>query len=126
MRRRGVLAVMVLALMVTAVPAGAVIHEITASYCSGGGVGVIDGAGFLEPPPIADPGPDNTPGTADDPITFARPVIVNGTFVDDAGAETFPFIGAGKAAKWAEGDFAFTLTAASSDHPSAENCAKLP
>jgi hypothetical protein len=49
-------------------PAHAAIHEQVAAYCSGGGHGAIDDAGFLEPPGITDPTQGN----------FAQPVLSNG------------------------------------------------
>ncbi len=49
-------------------PAGAVIHEQVAAYCSGGGHGVITATAELEPPGIADPTQSN----------FAAPVVHNG------------------------------------------------
>jgi hypothetical protein len=55
-------------LSMAALPAGAVIHEQVAAYCSGGGHGAITGTGELEPPGIVDPTEQN----------FARPVIANG------------------------------------------------
>ena len=56
------------ALCVLATPAHAAIHEQVAAYCSGGGHGAIDDAGFLEPPGITDPTEGN----------FAQPVFSNG------------------------------------------------
>jgi len=105
---------MVLALMVTALPAGAVIHEIVAAYCSGGDVGVIDPSGELLPPPIAEFGTD----------TFAKPVSVNGAV--DFGDGTFPTftIGSSPSAKWDEGTFLSALDLTDPDHES-ENCAAL-
>ena len=52
----------------TPAPAGAVIHEIVAAYCSGGGHGTITESGELEPRGIADPTKKN----------FASPVVHNG------------------------------------------------
>ena len=114
MRRRGILAVMVLALMATALPAGAVIHEIVAAYCSGGDVGVIDANGELLPPPLIPP-----PGPA-----FAQPVSVNGA-VDFADGNPANFtIGSSPSAKWDEGTPLGALDLADPDHES-ENCAAL-
>jgi hypothetical protein len=63
-------------LSVATLPAGAVIHEQVAAYCSGGGHGAITDTGELEPPGIVDPTERN----------FARPVIANG--VVDVGTLT--------------------------------------
>lgn len=38
-----------------ALPANAAIHELVAAFCSGGDVGVINAAGFLEPPGVTTP-----------------------------------------------------------------------
>src|SRR5262245_28608650 len=42
-----------------ALPANAAIHEMVAAFCSGGGVGVIDTNGFLEPPGVTTPGKES-------------------------------------------------------------------
>ena len=54
--------------VVTPLPASAVIHEQVAAYCSGGGHGVITDTGELEPPGISDMTKRN----------FGQPVIANG------------------------------------------------
>jgi hypothetical protein len=93
-------------------PAGAVIHEQVAAYCSGGGHGVITNTGELEPPGIADP---------TNPKTFGRPVIANG--VVDPSTLT---ITDRPAAKFPAGTSVFdaNVGTTSPDHPSA-NCAAL-
>jgi hypothetical protein len=73
MRRARALAVAVAAVgsgiaVMTPAPAGAVIHEIVAAYCSGGGHGTITESGELEPPGISDFNKKN----------FAAPVVHNG------------------------------------------------
>jgi hypothetical protein len=99
--------------LVAALPlatAQAVVHEIVAAYCSGGGHGAIDENGFLEPPGISDQAKKN----------FARPVIANGTVEGE-----FPniLITDKPAAKFEAGTNAvFGLSAATADHPSAEHC----
>jgi hypothetical protein len=101
--------------LVAALPlatAQAVVHEIVAAYCSGGGHGAIDENGFLEPPGLSDPAKKN----------FARPVIANGTV---EGAPPNVLITDKSAAKFAEGTNAISgLSAETADHPSAEHCAK--
>lgn len=87
----------------------AAIHEIVAAYCSGGGVGVIDQDGFLEPPPIVDFGSQ----------TFAKPVIASGAV--DVGTLT---ITSKPNAKFAEGTSVFALSSANATHPSADHCPK--
>jgi hypothetical protein len=94
-----------------ALPANASIHELVAAFCSGGGVGVIDTNGFLEPPGV------DTPGMP----SFRQPaqstgVVVNGMIAD------IP------AAKYPAGTPVGTLNATGSslsDHPSAEHCAAM-
>ena len=89
--------------------ADAVIHEIVAAYCSGGGVGAIDEDGFLEPEPLAD----------FEKQTFAKPVLASGA-VDP---ETLTVTDKPNA-KFAEGSSALALTASDATHPSAEHCPK--
>jgi hypothetical protein len=84
-------------------PAWAAIHEQVAAYCSGGGVGVIDDDGFLEPPGITDPAKKN----------FAQPVLSNG--VVEIGASG-PVVTDHPAAKYPEGSSALALP--NPDHPS--------
>lgn len=90
-------------------PAAATVHEITASYCSGGGVGNFDG-NAVNPPGLG------TFGTT----SFARPVLAWGAVAGD----TFTTTTTGRPqVKVQEGLFAPTLelTAATIDHPS-EHC----
>ena len=98
-------------LAVAAFPAGAVIHEQVAAYCSGGGHGAITAAGELEPSGIADPTKSN----------FARPVVANG--VVDVSTLT---ITDHPAAKFPAGTSVFdaTVGVTDPDHPSA-NCKAL-
>ena len=95
-----------------ALPANAAIHEMVAAFCSGGDVGVIDAAGFLEPPGVETPGKNS----------FRRPatssgVVVGGVITDKP------------AAKFPAGTRVQDLNAAGpslSDHPSAQHCANAP
>lgn len=116
MRRISVVVAALAVLAALALPAGAVIDEMVAAYCSGGGHGAIDGDGLLGPPGLID----------DTKNSFAAPVLHNGTFTDDDGDPTFPFIGTGKAAKFPAGTFFMGLDpGADSLHPSALNCKAL-
>lgn len=92
-------------------PAGAVIHEIVAAYCSGGGHGAIAATGELEPPGLVDMTKKN----------FARPVLANGAV--DIGTFT---ITDHPAAKFPAGTsvFAARVDVTEPDHPSA-HCAAL-
>ena len=83
--------------------AGPAIHEQVAAYCSGGGHGAINEAGFLEPPGITDPTKQN----------FAQPVFSNGV-VDPTGPA--PVVTDHPAAKYPAGSSPFNLPAP--DHPS--------
>lgn len=103
MRRIGVLAGMVLLLLALASPAQSAIHEQVAAYCSGGGHGAINEAGFLVPPGISDPTEKN----------FAQPVLSNGVVEITA---TGPVVTDAPAAKFPEGSSPFALPAP--DHPS--------
>lgn len=104
MRRIAVLAGMVLLLLAAlASPAQAVIHEQVAAYCSGGGHGAINEAGFLVPPGISDSTEEN----------FAQPVLSNGVVEITA---TGPVVTDAPAAKFPEGSSPFALPAP--DHPS--------
>ncbi len=89
--------------------ANAVVHEIVAAYCSGGGVGAIGEDGHLEPAGLSDMSKSS----------FARPVIASGA-VDLA---TFT-IADKPNTKFAEGSSVFALSSANATHPSAEHCAK--
>jgi hypothetical protein len=102
--------VAMLGLLVLSAPAGAVIHEQVAAYCSGGGHGAISADGFLEPPGI----------TSGD--NFAQPVLSNGV-VDPSGA--VPVITDAPAAKFPAGLVPFLITVADADHPSADHCRAL-
>jgi hypothetical protein len=95
-----------------ALPANAAIHEMVAAFCSGGGVGVIDAAGFLEPPGVTNPALESfrKPPTASG-------VVVGGVITDKP------------AAKFPAGTTVPALNAAGpslSDHPSAQHCANAP
>ncbi len=105
---RWILAVVaMLAMLALTGPAGAVIHEQVAAYCSGGGHGAIGADGFLEPPGI----------TSGD--NFAQPVLSNGV-VDPTGA--VPVITDAKPSKFPAGLVPFLITVADADHPSAAHC----
>lgn len=110
MRRAAVIAGMVL-LLLAAFPslAHAAIHEQVAAYCSGGGHGAINEAGFLEPPGITDPAKSN----------FAQPVLSNGVVEITA---TGPITTDDPASKYPAGSSPFALPAP--DHPST-NCNAL-
>ena len=89
-------------------PSGAVIHEITAAYCSVGGGGAFVGLELVPP------------GVAKDPA-FARPVLASGAVsVPDLLTTDAPQV------KVQSGLFAptFELTSETIDHPS-EHCAAL-
>jgi hypothetical protein len=108
MRRGGVKRFLMLVgivayVVMLALPAGAAIHEQVAAYCSGGGVGAIDGDGFLEPPGITDPSEKN----------FAQPVLSNGVVVIGEGG---PVVTDHPASKFPEGSSPFALPAP--EHPS--------
>lgn len=103
-----VLLVAVASLLAVAAPANGAIHEMVAAYCSGGGHGAIDEAGFLEPPGITDMTKSN----------FAQPVRSNGVVA-------FPLITDAPAAKFPEGTNVLTLDVSQADHPSAAHCAAL-
>jgi hypothetical protein len=101
------------ATMVSSVPADAAIHELVAAYCSGGGVGVINNNGFLEPPGVTGGSQGNN---------FARPALSTGVVVG-----TFPnlTIGSSPAAKYQPGTNVLTgLNSSTVNHPSAANCPK--
>lgn len=105
----GALSAVLLLPSLSARPAEAVIHEIVAAYCSGGGVGVIDENGELLPAPLVDFGSG----------TFAKPVIASGAV--DLGTLTVT----GKPnVKYQEGSSVFTLDSSNVDHPSADHCPK--
>jgi hypothetical protein len=95
-------------LMAAALPANAAIHEMVAAYCSGGGVGVIEANGFLEPPGVTNP----------DLNSFRRPPSASGVVVPGSP----PRIGSSPAAKYPEGTPVPGLTVSASDHPSAQHC----
>src|SRR5262245_5260515 len=106
MRKTRVVAVIgagLLLLVSLASPAQAAIHEQVAAYCSGGGVGAINDAGFLEPPGITDPTKSN----------FAQPVLSNGVVVITASG---PVTTDAPPSKYPAGSSPFALPAP--DHPS--------
>ena len=107
MRRTRGVAVLVgaglLLLVALASPAQAAIHEQVAAYCSGGGHGAINDAGFLEPPGITDQTKKN----------FAQPVLSNGVVVIDNGV---PVTTDAPPSKYPAGSSPFALPAP--DHPS--------
>ena len=89
-------------------PSGAVIHEITAAYCSGGGGGTFVGLELLPPGVLKDP-------------AFARPVLASGAVsVPDLETTDAPQVKvrAGLDAT------AFDLNSGTIDHPS-EHCAAI-
>ncbi|MGQ0849525.1 MAG: hypothetical protein ACT4OP_10475 [Actinomycetota bacterium] len=96
-------AILLLALVA---PAGAAIHEMVAAYCSGGGHGAINEAGFLGPPGITDFTKKN----------FAQPVLSNGVV---AIGPSGPVVTDHPASKFPAGSSPFALPAP--DHPST-NC----
>ena len=113
MRRTRAFAVLVgtvlLLLAALASPAQAAIHEQVAAYCSGGGVGAINEAGFLEPPGITDPTKQN----------FAQPVLSDGVVEITASG---PVVTDAPPSKYPAGSSPFALPAP--DHPST-NCNAL-
>ena len=102
--------VAMLAMLVLTSPAGGVIHEQVAAYCSGGGHGAISADGFLEPPGI----------TSGD--NFAQPVLSNGVVVVTGAG---PRISDHPASKFPAGLVPFLITVADADHPSADHCRAL-
>jgi hypothetical protein len=97
MRQLLILAATLPIIVAPAAPANAAIHEMVAAFCSGGGVGVIDANGFLEPP--------------------GSGVVVGGVITDKPAAK-YP---AGTPVP------VLNATGPSlSDHPSAEHCANAP
>jgi hypothetical protein len=112
MRQLLILAATLPIIVAPAAPANAAIHEMVAAFCSGGGVGVIDANGFLEPPGVTTPGKESfrKPPTASG-------VVVGGVITDKP------------AAKYPAGTPVPVLNATGpslSDHPSAEHCANAP
>lgn len=107
MRRFIVFLAMLVAILALAAPASAVIHEMVAAYCSGGGHGAIDVDGFLEPPGLLDG------------KNFAQPVMANGVVAEVGG---LPIVQDHPAAKYPAGSIAFALP--DPVHPST-NCAAL-
>jgi hypothetical protein len=106
--RLALLALLAAGALAGTAPANGAIHEMVAAYCSGGGHGAIDAAGFLEPPGITDMSKHN----------FAQPVESNGVV-------EFPLVTDAPAAKFPEGTHVFTLDVSLADHPSAEHCKAL-
>ena len=111
MRRIVVMLAMLMLLLVTAAPASAVIHEMVAAYCSGGGHGAIDADGFLEPPGLLDG------------KNFAQPVLSNGVVVIDP-VTGLPTVTDRAPAKYPAGSIAFALPAPV--HPSTHCQAMRP
>ena len=109
MRRAILIVAMMLIVLAVAAPASAAIHEIVGAYCSGGGHGVVDGEGFLEPPGVTDFTKQN----------FAQPVLSNGVVVIGG---TGPVTTDHPASKYPAGSSPFALPAP--DHPST-NCAAM-
>ena len=107
MRRFIVFLAMLVAVLALAAPASAVIHEMVAAYCSGGGHGAIDADGFLEPPGLLDG------------KNFAQPVRSNGVVAEVGG---LPIVQDHPAAKYPAGSIAFALP--DPVHPST-HCAAL-
>lgn len=110
MKRIALLAGFLPLLMTASLPANAAVHEIVAAYCSGGDVGAIDAAGFLQAPGVNRGGPG-------DP-NFAAPVL-------NSGVVDFPFIGDSPAAKFPAGSPVNPLTA-DPVHPSTVCLDRLP
>jgi len=106
--RLAVLALLVVGALAATTASNAAIHEMVAAYCSGGGHGAIDSAGFLEPPGISDPSEKN----------FAQPVRSNGVV-------EFPLVTDAPAAKYPAGTNVLTLDVAQADHASADHCRAL-
>jgi len=98
MKKVFVLGGLMLAFLMLASPASAAIHEQVAAYCSGGGHGAIDEAGFLEPPGITDFSKKN----------FAQPVLSNGVV---AITEQGPVVTDHPASKFPAGSSPFALPA---------------
>jgi len=96
--RRLVVVFAAMVVMLAAVPASATIHEMVAAYCSGGGHGVINDDGFLQPSGVSDPNKKN----------FAQPVLANGVVVIGA---TGPVVTDRPAAKFPAGSSPFALPA---------------
>lgn len=94
MRRIVLVMTMLLVLLALSLPASAVIHEMVAAYCSGGGHGAIDANGDLEPPGLLDG------------KNFAQPVISNGVVAEVGG---LPIVQDHPAAKYPAGSIAFAL-----------------
>ncbi len=110
MKRIALLAGILPLLMTASLPANAAVHEIVAAYCSGGGHGAIDQAGFLRAPGVSGGGGGKS---------FAAPVLNSGVVVVDGGVNVTDH----PAAKYQEGDDPFDL--GDPDHPSADHCANL-
>jgi hypothetical protein len=106
--RLALLALLAAGALAGTAPANGAIHEMVAAYCSGGGHGAIDAAGFLEPPGITDMSKQN----------FAQPVESNGVV-------EFPLVTDAPAAKFPEGTNVLTLDVSQAEHPSAEHCKAL-
>lgn len=109
MKRIALLAGMLPLLMIASLPANAAVHEIVAAYCSGGGHGAIDEAGFLQAPGVQN---GFSKGKS-----FAAPVLNSGVVVVNGGVNVADH----PAAKFEPGN-AFEINVSESLHPSAQNC----
>jgi hypothetical protein len=94
-------------LAATPMSSSAVIHEIVAAYCSGGGTGAIDEHGELVPPGLISE------------QAFARPVIASGAvgpglLITDKPNTKFP-----------AGTSVFAAVPSASNHPSAAHCVNV-
>ena len=103
MKRLSCIAGSIALLMAASMQAYAVVDEITAAYCSGGGVGVIEPDGLLGPPGLSD----------DTKASFARPVLATGAvalaFDTPAPGDLDITIGNSRAAKYPAGTHVITL-----------------
>ena len=111
-------------LMAASMQANAVVDEISAAYCSGGGHGVINEFGLIGPPGLSD----------DSKASFARPVLATGAVVVNVFDPPLNLdieIGDVPSAKFPAGTsvilivggvFMDGLNASDSDHPSAAHC----
>ena len=131
MKRLSCFAASIALLMAASMQAHAVVDEIVAAYCSGGGVGVIGADGLLRPPGISNPFKSN----------FAAPVVATGAVeivpIAPGPPPTFDvFIGDVPSAKYPVGILVVSVVdgvpqpgpgiAGLSDHPSAANCHNMP
>ena len=127
MKRLSCFAASIALLMAASMQANAVVDELVAAYCSGGGVGVIDADGLLGPPGISD----------DTKSNFAKPVLVTGAVevIGDPMTGTFDvFMGDVPSAKYPAGTLVVSFVggfpvaggiAGLSDHPSSDHCRNM-